>query len=368
MKIAFVYDAVYPWIRGGAERRIYEIASRLAPRHEVHIYGVKWWKGPAVLKQKHITYHGVCNARELYIKGRRSINEAITFALALIKPLIREKFDIIDVSAFPYFSIFTTKIAASIHHTPLVITWHEVWGDYWYEYLGTLGGIGKLIETLATKIPAHHIAVSKHTATRLSDATVIPNGIDLNLIDSIPEAEKGFDVIFAGRLIREKRVDLLIKAIAEVNATCAIIGEGPEGSTLKKLTAEQDIENRISHIDFQPYARVISLFKASKIFVLPSHREGFGMAALEAMACRLPVITVNTPNNATTELIQHNNGLVVKPNPQDIAENINHLLTHETQRAEMAENARHFAETHNWEEIVAKAEKTYTEIINKHKN
>ncbi len=36
MRIAFVYDAVYPWIKGGAEKRIYEIAKRLAKKHEVH--------------------------------------------------------------------------------------------------------------------------------------------------------------------------------------------------------------------------------------------------------------------------------------------------------------------------------------------
>ncbi len=45
MRIAFVYDAVYPWIKGGAEKRIYEIGRRLADRgHEVHWFGVKWWE------------------------------------------------------------------------------------------------------------------------------------------------------------------------------------------------------------------------------------------------------------------------------------------------------------------------------------
>ncbi len=43
MKIAFIYDAVYPWVKGGAEKRIYEIGRRLAEKHEVHWYGVGWW-------------------------------------------------------------------------------------------------------------------------------------------------------------------------------------------------------------------------------------------------------------------------------------------------------------------------------------
>ena len=43
MRIAFIYDAVYPWIKGGAEKRIYEIGRRLAKKHEVHWYGIGWW-------------------------------------------------------------------------------------------------------------------------------------------------------------------------------------------------------------------------------------------------------------------------------------------------------------------------------------
>ena len=44
MKIAFVYDAVYPWVKGGAEKRIYELARRLASKgHQVHWYGMGYW-------------------------------------------------------------------------------------------------------------------------------------------------------------------------------------------------------------------------------------------------------------------------------------------------------------------------------------
>ena len=46
MKIAYVYDAVYPWIKGGAEKRVYEISRRLVERgHEVHWFGLKWGDG-----------------------------------------------------------------------------------------------------------------------------------------------------------------------------------------------------------------------------------------------------------------------------------------------------------------------------------
>ncbi|MEM3648780.1 MAG: glycosyltransferase family 1 protein, partial [Thermoproteota archaeon] len=40
MRIAFVYDAVYPWVKGGVERRIYELGRRLSRRHEVHWFSL----------------------------------------------------------------------------------------------------------------------------------------------------------------------------------------------------------------------------------------------------------------------------------------------------------------------------------------
>lgn len=44
MKIGIVYDVIYPYVKGGVEKRNWEIAKRLAKRHEVHIFGMKFWK------------------------------------------------------------------------------------------------------------------------------------------------------------------------------------------------------------------------------------------------------------------------------------------------------------------------------------
>ena len=61
MRIAFVYDAVYPWVKGGAEMRIHELGKRLLDRgHEVHIYGIKWWEGEDTFEYEGMILHGVC--------------------------------------------------------------------------------------------------------------------------------------------------------------------------------------------------------------------------------------------------------------------------------------------------------------------
>ena len=56
---------------------------------------------------------------------------------------MKERFDIIDCQQFPYFSCFSAKFLSTLKKIPLMITWHEVWGDYWYEYLGWKGFVGK---------------------------------------------------------------------------------------------------------------------------------------------------------------------------------------------------------------------------------
>ena len=61
MKIAFVYDVIYPCVKGGVEKRVWELAVRLAKRgHEVHLFGMKFWEGEAVIKKDDVIIHGVC--------------------------------------------------------------------------------------------------------------------------------------------------------------------------------------------------------------------------------------------------------------------------------------------------------------------
>ena len=95
MKIAFIYDAVYPWVKGGAEKRVYELAKRLAQRgNEVHWYSIGWWwpeNGKKDIVMDGIHLHGVSNPIDLYSDDRRSIKEALIFALKLFTPMYEGK-------------------------------------------------------------------------------------------------------------------------------------------------------------------------------------------------------------------------------------------------------------------------------------
>ena len=168
MKIAFVYDVIYPCVKGGVEKRVWEFAVRLAKRgHEVHLFGMKFWEGEAVIKKDDVIIHGVSRSQNLYTHGRRNITGPLRFSLALLPPLLQRHFDLIDCQQFPFLPAIATRITAAMKKNQLVITWHEVWGDYWYEYLGYKGVFGKIAERIVSCLTLDTVAVSRMTSGRL---------------------------------------------------------------------------------------------------------------------------------------------------------------------------------------------------------
>ncbi|ANF22363.1 glycosyltransferase [Thermococcus piezophilus] len=202
LKIAFVYDVIYPGVKGGVEKRIYELVIRLARSHEVHVYGYKHWKGPKDMERNGVYYHGLGNREKIYVFGKRNPLPMLRLA-ALLRRRIDElrRYDVVDVQNLFYPGAFALRDLSNA-----IITWHEFWGDYWLRYWGPAGMVGKAVERTLFSFD-RHIAVSWKTKLDLLEAslrkpiTVVPNGIDVELIRSIPPAELESDVIFVGRLI-----------------------------------------------------------------------------------------------------------------------------------------------------------------------
>ena len=378
MKIALVYDAVYPWIKGGAEKRIYEIGTRLAASgDEVHLFGIKWWDGEDVIEFDGMVLHGVCPVQELYVNGRRSIREALVFSLKLVWHISREKFDVIDVSVFPYFSCFSVKFVSVFRSTPVVFTWHEVWGDYWYKYMGRLGFFGKLVERLVLVLSFNIVAVSKMTKKDLQSLGIngnrirlVPNGVDQETISTVAPSDEVCNVVFVGRLIREKNVDVLLEAVALVqkdmpDIKCCIIGTGPEKEQLLELAASRELldDGNARFFGFMEYDEMIARMKSSKVLVLPSSREGFGIVVVEAFACGVPVVTVAEVHNAAAELVDGTCGSVVELEAHAIAGAVLALLGDTEYHEKMASGAKERAQGYGWDGIVAKLRMVYEGLV-----
>lgn len=373
MKIAFVYDAVYPYRVGGVEKRIAELSQRLARRgHEVHIFGLTAWEGPPSFTRGGVHYHGVGKTCPFYTEGRRSIREALYLAVKVFLPLVRESFDIIDCQNFPYIHCFPVALAAKLRKSRLVVTWHEVWNEYWYEYLGTVGFFGRLIEKFTSRLSDKAVAVSKatctdlHTLSNRTRITLIPNGIDMNHIEVVPPSEIASDIIYSGRLIREKNIDLLIESLGLVKeelpaVRCIIAGDGPEKSRLQNRAKDLGVSDNIHFLGFlRDHDDVLALMKSSRVFASPSVREGFGIAPLEAMACGLPVVTGDARKNAVRELVNNRTGIISHLTPENFGESIISCIDRSD---EMRKGCISFAADYDWDVIAGKLESYYLAIL-----
>jgi glycosyltransferase involved in cell wall biosynthesis len=343
-KIAFVSDAIYPYHMGGKEKRLNEITTRLAADgHDVHVYTMKWWSGKRHIVRDGVHLHAISRLYPLYKNDRRSTKQAVMFGFAVYKMLFR-RFDVIDVDSMPFFPVYSARVICNLKRKKLTATWHEVTGlSAWRAYTGPISGlIAYMIERRAAKLPDRIITNSEHTSARLKvkkGATVItvPLGIDLDYIYSSPVSAVHSDIFYAGRLIPHKNVDVLIRAIKIVkpafpNVRCLIVGSGPEKDNLQKLITELDLKQNVKIVGFKEKASdMFGLMKASKMFVLPSTREGFSLSAIEANAAGLPVITVNHPDNNARNLVTNGvNGFVTDLTPGDLAVAIMKILIGET--------------------------------------
>jgi glycosyltransferase involved in cell wall biosynthesis len=367
--VALVTDAIYPYHLGGKEQRYHELAGCLAETAEVHIYTMNWWAGPRVRRDGNVTYHALCRRWPLYTGERRSIAQAVFFAIGCLR-LLWCRFDVLEADHMPYLQIPVLRLVTWVRRKRLVVTWHEVWGRrYWMQYLGLPGVAAWLMESCAMRLPDHIIAASEQTAERLRTAlgsripvTVAPNGIDLDAVNSAEPLGDQTDLVVVGRLLSHKRVDMLLESVAMLHADgypvrCRVIGSGPEHLPLTALADTLRISDAVEFLQaVRGHAELYGLLKSARIFVFPSQREGFGIAALEAMACGLPVVTTSAPDNLAQYLVAKSaRGIVCDPSPRAIADAVKGLVAgREGAAAEVNFGAEPWLDDYSWASAAAK--------------
>lgn len=311
VRVAVVSDAVLPWHRGGKELRYQQLFTRWPSENlDVTVFTMKWWDdapppGP-------VTFSALSRHYPLYHGERRSIRQALMFALATFK-MLWKKYDVIEADHMPYLQLFPLRIVASVRRVPLVVTWHEVWGrDYWREYLGPVGFIGAFIEWMATKLPSAIAVVSEGSAIRLRQMNVparkihiVPNALDQEELNRVTASPLSPSILAVGRLMTHKRVDLTLRALQQIpGATLGVIGSGPEQDQLVALSEELGIADRVTFFgDVADHEEVLGLMKGATVVSLPSEREGFGIAVGEALGVGTPVVTSSHLDNEARKLV-----------------------------------------------------------------
>ncbi len=134
--------------------------------------------------------------------------------------------------------------------------------------------------------------ISKPVACDLPlPSTIVGNPYATRIFKQRPEIPRDRELVYLGRLVSDKGVDLLIEAMAELrdqglHPRLTIIGSGPEETSLRKLSRERQLEDQIEFVGARKPAEISRLLNAHQILVVPSRwPEPFGIVALEAIAC-----------------------------------------------------------------------------------
>lgn len=161
-------------------------------------------------------------------------------------------------------------------------------------YLSNKQSMNVRIKLLLIKLASHNIAVSKSVASYLNTkVTVIYNCYDDDIFKIYNDEKRIYDFVFLGRLVSQKGCEILIKACSNLKRqfTLNIIGEGPEKLKLQKLVHNLGLEQNIKFVGILEGEQLARMLNRHQVMVIPSvGSEGFGIVALEGMACGCKII------------------------------------------------------------------------------
>jgi len=213
---------------------------------------------------------------------------------------------------------------------------------------------------------------------------IIPNGID-NKILNIPRSPKAAEVIypdlkgkkrilFMGRLWSGKGVDLLVNAwagLSEFHKDWVLIMSGPDyrgyESTLKNAIYKASLEKTILLPGMVEGAEKEALFAGSDVFVLPSYREGFSMAILEALGFGLPVVYTKQCNFPLVSKVSA--GIEIDCDYEELKKALARILKlTDTERSAMGQKGKNLVSQHyTWDVVASSFKNLYHSLIKNQK-
>ncbi|HEX6290516.1 MAG TPA: glycosyltransferase [Herpetosiphonaceae bacterium] len=197
---------------------------------------------------------------------------------------------------------------------------------------------------------------------------VIPFGVDLDRFRPAPEPPGGYNIGTLRHLEMNYGIDVLIEAVplmlrAVSQVQVQIGGAGSMQPMLERRIAELGIAERVRLCGRIPHQNVPALLRSLSLFVMPSRAESFGVAALEAQACGLPVVASNV--GGLPEVVRDGEtGLLVPPErPAALAAASIDLLRDPERRAAMGRAGREWvSQRYDWQQNVSQMLEMYAQI------
>ena len=184
---------------------------------------------------------------------------------------------------------------AILLRTPTLVTYHT-----WLQRPDGSMGWQDHVKRLATHWATTNLAVSRAVAASLPGRIgVVRNPYDDQTFRPQPQRAPVADLVFLGRLVGDKGVDLLIDALAVLHSrglrpTLSVVGTGPEDETLRDQVHRLGLSDAVAFLGRRSGPALARTLAAHRVLVVPSRwQEPFGVVALEGLACGLRVVASN---------------------------------------------------------------------------
>ncbi len=355
VRILFITRA-YPPIVGGMERLSHEITANLAKLTETHL---------------------IANRR-----GKKFL--PFFLPVALIKAIfILPKIDVVHLGD-PVLSIIGW-IIKKIFQKPVAVTIHGK--DVTFE--------NKIYQIYLKKFGLHfdlYICISRYAQNLakkigITKTTVVPVGINDDHFDPAikrtqlnqilkEDASKKKIFLTVGRLVRRKGVRWFINKVLPhlhyYDYLYLVAGEGPYKQRIKEAIKKRGLEKKIKILGEVTNTEKKILYNTADLFIMPNvpvkkDAEGFGIVALEAASCKLPVIASSLEGIPDAIQSEKNGFLVKAAEPKQYIHRIEYLLENEKFRKEFGEKARAYTlEKFSWNKISQRYLEAFRDLARPH--
>jgi glycosyltransferase involved in cell wall biosynthesis len=334
-RVGVVFDCLFPWTAGGAERLYARLAEVLVEQGvEVEFVTRRQWPED---EPPRLPYDVVAVwSGELYDEqGVRTPSSAVHFARGVYRHLRahRHEFDAVVISSTPVLTLMAARAALVGSRAVPVVNWVEVWGwRKWIDYSGpAVGAVAWSLQAVSLRLGTVITAISPFTARRVTAYRRHADPLVLGLVDvsGVPEGRSAERpgtpmALFVGRHIADKRLETLPPAVLHArqelpDLTATVVGTGPETERVRAVVADLGLDDVVRFAGRVSDEELDHLMRTAAVLVQPSAREGFGLVVTEAASVGTPSVVVAGVDNAAVDLVDEGVNGFVAPSTEPTA-------------------------------------------------
>ena len=341
VKTVLVCEAQVPFVHGGAEIHVRELLRELRARgYEAELVSVpfKWYP-----KDEILPHAAAWRLLDLSESNGRAV-------------------DLVIASKFPtYFARHPRKVAWLIHQYRAA---YELCGTIYSDFGHNERDVGLRdtlirLDTETLGECRRVFANAANTASRVQKY----NGVAAEALYHPPRlagrlagGAYGDYVLSVGRLESVKRVDLLVKAMAEVDKPIRLVvaGDGTQRTNVERAAEDAGVAGRVDFLGTVGDDQLLTLYRDALAVLYPPYDEDFGYVTLEAFLARKPVVTATDSGGPNEFVVDGVNGFVRPPAPGAFADAVNALAADRRRAASMGDAGYERARTISWDGVIEK--------------